>query len=68
MLAAGALAGPISLFLRLFWGSDPVGRKAAAACFIAGALTIRYTWLAAGRVSAGNPQALFEIQSKSPKS
>ena len=68
MLAAGALAGPVSLFLRLFWASDPLGRKAAAACFLAGALTIRYTWLAAGRVSARNPQALFKIQSKSTKS
>jgi hypothetical protein len=65
MLTAVALAEPIPLFLRIFWVSDPIGRKAAAACFIAGALTIRYAWLAAGRVSARNPQALFEIQSKS---
>jgi hypothetical protein len=68
MLATGTLAGPVSLFLRLFWASDPIGRKAAAACFIAGALTIRYAWLAAGRVSARDPQALFESQSKSLKS
>jgi hypothetical protein len=64
LLAAGVLAGPISLFLRLWWASDPTGRKAAAPCFLAGALTIRYAWLAAGRVSARNPQALFQIQSK----
>jgi hypothetical protein len=65
MFAAGVLAGPLSLFLRVFWASDPMGRKAAAACFIAGALIIRYTWLAAGRVSVRKPPALFEIQSKS---
>jgi hypothetical protein len=65
MLAAGTLAGPVSLCLRLFWASDPIGQKAAAACFIAGALPIRYTWLAAGRVSARDPQALFEVQSTS---
>jgi formate-dependent nitrite reductase membrane component NrfD len=67
LLAAEALAGPISLFLRIWWASDPIGRKAAAVCFLAGALTIRYAWLAAGRVSARNPQALFELQSKSKK-
>jgi formate-dependent nitrite reductase membrane component NrfD len=67
LLAAGVLAGPISLFLRLWWASDPTGRKAAAACFLAGALTIRYAWLAAGRASARNPQALFQIQSKFPE-
>jgi hypothetical protein len=48
LLAAEALAGPISLFLRIWWASDPIGRKAAAARFLAGALTIRYAWLAAG--------------------
>jgi hypothetical protein len=46
-------------------GSDR--RKAAAVCFLEGALTIRYAWLAAGRVSARNPQALFELHSKSPE-
>ncbi len=46
-------------------GSDR--RKAAAVCFLAGALTIRYAWLAAGRASARNPQALFQIQSKFPE-
>jgi formate-dependent nitrite reductase membrane component NrfD len=67
LLAAGVLAGPLSLLLRFWWASDPTGRKAAAACFLAGALTIRYAWLAAGRVSARNPQALFQIQSKFPE-
>jgi hypothetical protein len=57
----------VSLFLRIWWASDPIGRKAAAVCFLAGALTIRYAWLAAGRVSARNPQALFELQSNPQK-
>jgi hypothetical protein len=68
MFVAGILAGPVSLFLRLFWASDPLGRKAAAVCFITGALTIRYVWLAAGRVSVRDPQALFAIQAKSSPS
>ncbi len=68
MLAAGVLAGPVSLLIRALWGSHPIGRNAAAVCFIAGALTIRYAWLAAGRTSSRNPQALFEIQSKSVES
>jgi formate-dependent nitrite reductase membrane component NrfD len=67
LLAAEALAGPISLFLRIGWASDPIGRKAAAACFLAGALTIRYAWLAAGRASARDLKALFEVQSKFPE-
>jgi formate-dependent nitrite reductase membrane component NrfD len=68
MFAAGVLAGPVSLFLRLFGASDPMSRKAAAVCFIVGAFIIRYTWLAAGCVSVRNPQALFEIQAKSTPS
>lgn len=60
---AGAfLAGPTSLLLRIFWSHNPALRDAAALCFIAGALIARYAWIAAGRVSSRDPQALFQIQ------
>jgi len=60
--AGGALAGPVSLLLRIFWGHSPGVRYLAALCFIAGALISRYAWVAAGRVSSRDPQALFQIQ------
>jgi len=56
------LAGPVSLILRGFWSNNPKFRDAAAVCFIAGALIARYAWIAAGRVSSRDPQALFQIQ------
>jgi formate-dependent nitrite reductase membrane component NrfD len=60
---AGAfLAGPASLLLRGFWGQSPELRDAAALCFVVGALIGRYAWIAAGRVSSRDPQALFRIQ------
>lgn len=60
---AGAfLAGPVSLLLRGFWGHNPGLRDAAALCFIGGALIARYAWIAAGRVSSRDPQALFRTQ------
>lgn len=60
--AGAALAGPTSLLLRIF-GSHSAGfRDAAASCFIAGALIARYAWIAAGRVSSHDPEALFQIQ------
>jgi hypothetical protein len=58
--AGAVLAGPTSLLLRIF-GSNGA-RYFAAACFMAGALIARYAWIAAGRVSSRDPQALFHIQ------
>lgn len=60
--AAAALAGPVSLVLRIFAAHHPALRDVAAFCFIAGALAARFAWIAAGRVSSRDPQALFEIQ------
>lgn len=57
-----ALAGPVSLLLRIFWGHNLGPRYVAALCFIVGALIGRYAWIAAGRISARDPQALFQIQ------
>lgn len=61
---AGVVEGPASLLLRLFLGGSHQGRSAAAICFIAGALLNRYGWIWAGRVSAEDPQALFQLQRK----
>lgn len=60
----GTLAGPAALLLRIFEGSSAGGRELAALCFVAGALMIRYAWLWAGRVSAGDARALFDLQRK----
>jgi hypothetical protein len=60
--AGSILAGPASLLLRIFWGHTPGLRYLAASCFVAGALIARYAWIAAGRVSSRDPQALFQIQ------
>jgi hypothetical protein len=60
--AGGTLAGPVALLLRIFEGTLPGGRELAALCFLAGALITRYAWLWAGRASAANPGALFELQ------
>jgi hypothetical protein len=60
--AGAALAGPTSLLLRVFWGHSPGHRYVAALCFVAGALIARYAWIAAGRASSRDPQALFQIQ------
>jgi len=62
--AGAALAGPISLLLRISWSHDAAIRCAAGLCFIAGALIARYAWIAAGRVSSHDPQALFRIQKR----
>jgi formate-dependent nitrite reductase membrane component NrfD len=59
------LAGPVSLSLRIFAGHNPHLREIAALCFALGALITRYGWIAAGRVSALDPQALFQIQRRS---
>ncbi|MCI0349606.1 MAG: polysulfide reductase NrfD [Acidobacteriales bacterium] len=61
--AGSALAGPISLLLRIFWPHTTGARYLAAASFIIGALISRYAWMAAGRVSSRDPQALFVTQS-----
>jgi hypothetical protein len=50
MRAGGVLAGPVALLLAL--ASAPA---AAAAAFLAGALLLRYGWIAAGRASAADP-------------
>jgi Polysulphide reductase, NrfD len=60
--AGSAVAGPTSLLLRIFWSHSPGARYIAALCFVAGALIARYAWIAAGRVSSRDPQALFQIQ------
>jgi hypothetical protein len=61
-----ALAGPTSLLLRMFSGHSSVARYVAAVCFVIGALISRYAWIAAGRVSSRDPQALFRIQRPAP--
>ena len=61
---AGVLEGPAALLLRVFWGSTPGGRYAAAISFILGALLSRYAWISAGRFSAHDPHALFQLQRK----
>jgi hypothetical protein len=63
-LIAGLLEGPAALALRVFWGSLPAGRYAAAVCFLIGALLSRYAWIWAGRASASDPNALFHLQRK----
>src|SRR5258707_959260 len=63
--AAGLLEGPAARPLRIFFGSVPAGRYAAAATFLLGALLSRYAWIWAGRASASDPQALFQLQRKS---
>ena len=60
--AGSLLAGPVSLLLRIFWAHSSGARTVAALCFITGALIARYAWIAAGRVSSRDPQALFQIQ------
>jgi hypothetical protein len=62
---AGALEGPVALFIRILWHGSAIGRYAAAACFLFGALCSRYAWISAGRASAHDPQALFQLQRKS---
>jgi hypothetical protein len=55
--AGGLLAGPVSFLLRLG------GQTAAAGVsFLVAALVSRYGWLAAGRASAGDPEAAFAAQ------
>jgi hypothetical protein len=56
------LAGPAALLLRIFEASSANGRELAALCFVAGALISRYAWLWAGRVSAMDATALFDLQ------
>jgi len=65
--AGGILAGPVSLLLRIFWGHNPALRYLAALCFVVGALITRYAWIAAGRVSSRDPQALFQLQREGNK-
>jgi Polysulphide reductase, NrfD len=66
--AGSVLAGPLALLLRIFWAHSPGGRYLAALSFIVGALIGRYAWIAAGRVSSRDPQALFQIQHHGPAS
>jgi Polysulfide reductase len=66
--AGGALAGPVPVLLRIFWAHSPGARHGAALCFIAGALITRYAWVAAGRVSSRDPQALFQMQRRGGRS
>jgi formate-dependent nitrite reductase membrane component NrfD len=64
--AGAVLAGPTSLLLRIFGGHSTGLRYVAALCFVTGALIARYAWIAAGRVSSRDPQALFQIQRRDP--
>jgi formate-dependent nitrite reductase membrane component NrfD len=59
---AGSLEGPISLLVRLFWGSTAHGRYVAAIAFLVGSLLGRYAWVWAGRVSAREPEIEFQRQ------
>ena len=61
---AGLLEGPAALLLRAFWGASHTGRYAAAVCFLLGSLLSRYAWIWAGRASAHDPHALFDLQHK----
>jgi len=62
---AGFLEGPAALLLRAFFGSSHTGRYAAAVCFLLGSVLSRYAWIWAGRASAHDPHALFNLQRKS---
>jgi formate-dependent nitrite reductase membrane component NrfD len=53
MQFAGALSGPVPLFLRLFGK-----RKAAAVATIVGSLLTRYAWVQAGKASAADLRVL----------
>jgi Polysulphide reductase, NrfD len=61
---AGLLEGPAALLLRGFFGYSHPGRYAAAVCFLVGSLLSRYAWIWAGRASAHNPHALFNLERK----
>ena len=61
---AGFLEGPAALLLRAFWGTSHMGRYAAAVCFLLGSVLSRYAWIWAGRASAHDPHALFDLQNK----
>lgn len=60
----GVLDGPLALLVRIFWGSSAGGRHIAAICFLVGSLVSRYAWIWAGRASAHDPEALFQLQRK----
>jgi hypothetical protein len=62
MRLAGGLEGPVALLVRILWHGSASGRYAAAGCFLVGALCSRYAWIWAGRASARDPKALFELQ------
>ena len=59
---AAVLAGPVSLAIRVLGAHNANLRYIAASAFAIGALMTRYAWIAAGRVSSRDPQALFRIQ------
>jgi hypothetical protein len=61
---AGLLEGPAALLLRAFFGASHTGRYAASVCFLLGSLLSRYAWIWAGRASADDPHALFNLQRK----
>jgi hypothetical protein len=64
---AGILEGPAALLLRIFWGSSPTGRYAAAISFLAGSLLSRYAWIWAGQTSAREVRTQFAAQRKGEK-
>jgi len=64
LLLAGLLEGPAALLLRALLGWGSKGRCAAAGVFLIGSLLSRYAWIWAGRASACDPGALFQLQNK----
>jgi Polysulphide reductase, NrfD len=57
--AAGLLAGPVPLVLRLIGGRSAGLRKAAAICAVAGSALSRFGWIKAGTQSADDPAAVL---------
>ena len=55
--SAGVLTGPLALVLR-FFGANSL----AAISFLLGALVSRFDWIAVGKVSGRDPEALFASQ------
>jgi Polysulphide reductase, NrfD len=64
---AGIISGPLSLLVRIFSAHSSVGRTVAAVSFITGAVLSRFAWIAAGRESSRDSQALFQIQRESAR-
>jgi hypothetical protein len=62
--AGDALAGLVPVVLRLTAAGSPVLRLLAASAAVAGSLVTRFGWLAAGRASAADPDAILNPGSR----